>query len=212
MSWWRKLFGGPTNEASEQSKSSPATQATPKPSTDEARVSAPAQTLVGTQEESAKAMFIRTYRQADGNTYDIYRASSRSAALSFLRDLEVKEERRYAIVETPEGNVGKDFILIFEEKTGETVELGQRRMLAKASKAPGRCCCCGYPVLPYSKIPDFGPSIGRVRTYVILSEAKKNGAGFACSSCGAICCAFCGTPEKSPLCALCGNKMLPYNE
>ena len=50
MNWWRRLFGGSTNDVGEQSKSTPATQATPKASTVEARASAPAHTPVGTSD------------------------------------------------------------------------------------------------------------------------------------------------------------------
>jgi len=96
-----------------------------------------------------QAQFVRTQRQPDGNTYDIYQASSRSAALAFLREHELKEERKYAIVETPAGNFGKDFILIFDEKTSQTIELGKRRQLPKPKKSAGRCAACGYPVIPY---------------------------------------------------------------
>jgi hypothetical protein len=160
----------------------------------------------------SKPQFVHTQRQADGNTYDVYRAATRSEALAFLRGLEVKEERRYAIVETPEGNIGKDFILIFDEKDSSTIELGQRKPLPKPQKSAGRCCSCGYPVIPYRKTPAFGPSVGRVTEFIIIAEAKESGAGYVCDSCVAICCAFCATPEKSPRCALCGSKMNPYDE
>ena len=160
----------------------------------------------------ADPQFVHTQRQADGNTYDVYRAATRSEALAFLRGLEVKEERRYAIVETPEGNIGKDFILIFDEKTSSTIELGQRKPLAQPRKSPGRCCNCGYPVIPYDKPPDLGASLGRVTAVVIIDEARENGAGYACDSCGAICCAICARPEKSPRCVLCGSELSPYHE
>ena len=164
------------------------------------------------QAGKAQAQFVRTQRQPDGNTYDIYHAASRSAALAFLRELDLKEERRYAVVETPEGNFGKDFILIFDEKTQETIELARRKPLPRPQKSAGRCAICGYPVIPYRKTPDFGGPVGSVTTYVIVANAKKNGAGYACRSCGAISCAVCARPEKSPRCVLCGGGMAPYDE
>ncbi len=163
------------------------------------------------QGNDPEATFVRTQRQPNGNTYDIYRAPTRSEAMAFLRGLEVKEERRYAIVETPQGNIGKDFILIFDEKSGDTIELGQRKALPQPKKSASRCCSCGYPVLPYGTIPDFGPAVGSITRVVLVSEAKKNGAGYSCGSCRAICCAFCATPEKSPRCPFCGNEMQPFD-
>lgn len=71
--------------------------------------------------------FACTQRQPDGSTYDIYSASTRSVALAFLREHVIKEERRYAIVETREGNLGEDFIVIFDEKSQEPLELGERK-------------------------------------------------------------------------------------
>src|SRR5205807_3829377 len=103
-----------------------------------------------------------TQRQNDGSTYDIYRAPSRAEALAFLRDFEVKEERRYVIVETPQGNLGKDFVLIFDEKTQETIELARRKPLASLKKSMTHCCRCGYPVLPLARSPDYRPQIGSV--------------------------------------------------
>jgi len=163
------------------------------------------------QGEKTQADFVRTQHQPDGNTYEIYRASTRSAAIAFLRFHDVCEERGYAIVETPEGNVGKDFILIFDEKTQETIELGRRKLLSKPKTSVGRCCSCGYPVIPYRKAPDLRLTIGKVKTFLIIAEAKKNGAGYVRRSCGAICCAFCATPESAPLCVLCKREVIPYD-
>jgi hypothetical protein len=160
----------------------------------------------------ADPQYVHTQRQADGNTYDIYRAATRREALAFLRRLEVKEERRYAIVETPEGNIGKDFILIFDEGTTVPIELGQRKPLAAPQKAEGHCCKCGYPVIPFAEPPVAASSSGHVTRCVVTSQAKESGAGYACPSCGAICCALCAAPEQSPVCVLCGGSMQPYEE
>ena len=86
--------------------------------------------------------FQQTQRQADGNTYDVYTAPTRDDALAFLRQHEVKEERRYAIVETPQGNIGKDFIMIFDERTQGMIELAQRQPLAAPRKSASHCCRC----------------------------------------------------------------------
>ena len=58
--------------------------------------------------------------ETGGNRYEIYRSSSRAAALEFLRQQEIKEERRYVVVETPEGNFAKDLIAIFDETRSMT--------------------------------------------------------------------------------------------
>ncbi len=161
--------------------------------------------------EKPQAQFVRTQRQPDGNTFDIYTAPNRQAALAFLREHEVKEERRYAIVETPDGNLGKDLVLIFDEKSEETIELGKRKPLPKPQPSAGRCCTCGYMVIPFGRRPDFGGSVS-ARAVMIMSEAKEKGGGCVCSSCGAISCACCATPQDSPVCGVCGAEMSSYHE
>lgn len=48
-------------------------------------------------------------------TYEVYKADSKTAALSFLEQKKVSQEYYYLIVETPEGNWGKDRMGMFEE-------------------------------------------------------------------------------------------------
>ena len=48
-------------------------------------------------------------------TYEVHTARSKAAALAFLEGKSVRENYYYVIVETPEGNWGKDKMGVFEE-------------------------------------------------------------------------------------------------
>lgn len=61
-----------------------------------------------------KPNYIRTDYQG-ANTYDIYSAKSKSAALEFLKNKSVTKSLYYVIIETPEGNWGKDINGIYQE-------------------------------------------------------------------------------------------------
>jgi len=53
----------------------------------------------------------------DGRRYEVYRGSTRAIALEFLKSIPTTEipQLFYIIVETPQGNVGKDLKGIFDE-------------------------------------------------------------------------------------------------
>lgn len=53
----------------------------------------------------------------DGRRYEVYRCNTRAVALKFLQSIPTTEIPRlfYIIVETPQGNVGKDLQGIFDE-------------------------------------------------------------------------------------------------
>jgi HEAT repeat protein len=53
--------------------------------------------------------------------YRVHQGPSRDAALSFLADHPVMRMHEYVIVETPEGNYGRDISGIFDEESGEAV-------------------------------------------------------------------------------------------
>jgi hypothetical protein len=56
-------------------------------------------------------------KKDNGNVYEVYRSQNRATALSFLNAIPqgVLPERHYVIVETPQGNVGKDMLGVFDE-------------------------------------------------------------------------------------------------
>jgi hypothetical protein len=139
-----------------------------------------------------------------GNRYEVYSASSRSEALSFLRGKEVKEERLYVIVETPEGNFGRDLIWIFDEKTQELLEHGERKPLPQIEKSMTRCARCGYIVLPVGAQAPKGP----IDVDEVGELLKEKGMGFYCGSCQTLWCPFCvSTRGFSPTCELCGEEV-----
>ena len=154
-----------------------------------------------------------TFRQTEntnGNRYEVYRAKSKADAMTFLRAQEVREERRYIVVETPEGNIGKDLIMIFNEATNTKIEYGERRPLDKPCMTPGRCVRCGYTVLPAGAV-GIAPGVTETHTLLLLDELKEKGVGIVCAKCRALHCPFCvGTGE--PVCPTCGERMSLYTE
>jgi len=142
----------------------------------------------------------------DGNEYLVYVAATRSAAMSFLRSTPVKEERHYLIVETPGGNLGKDMIMIFDERTSEKLEFGTREPLPGLTKSTTHCSKCGYPVLP------GGRAVPGVKELLLLEELKDKGVGFVCSTCRAAWCPFCVQGDTPDSCQLCGTRMSVVRE
>jgi hypothetical protein len=63
---------------------------------------------------SGKATYVRKDVKGS-NTYEIYKAPSKSVALEYLKTKPVTKPLYYVIVETPEGNWGKDIDGIYQE-------------------------------------------------------------------------------------------------
>lgn len=61
-----------------------------------------------------KVKYEKTYNEGS-NTYETHKAPSKSAALAFLKNKSVTKSLYYVIVETPEGNWGKDIDGIYQE-------------------------------------------------------------------------------------------------
>ncbi len=142
----------------------------------------------------------------DGNTYEVYTGPSRSRALEFLRGTEVKEERRYVVVETPEGCLGRDLIMIFDEANSERIEFGIRNPLPELTKSKTHCTRCGYPVVP------AGRWIVSPEEPIPLDQMREQGAGFYCSTCLTSWCPFCVTADSAGTCQLCGAHMDIYRD
>lgn len=67
-----------------------------------------------TSTRKGKVKYIRTNVQGP-NTYEVHEAPSKEVALEFLKNKTVTKGRYYVIVETPEGNWGKDINGIYQE-------------------------------------------------------------------------------------------------
>jgi hypothetical protein len=130
--------------------------------------------------------------------------------MTFLREQEVKEPLRYLIVETPEGNLGKDLISIFDERDSKTLELGIRKPLRTLNKSDTHCSSCGYFVIPGGVSPIKAAWHFQ---FLSLEDMQKKGQGLFCQRCESIMCAFCATLEgtKAP-CPFCGEPMAPYTK
>ncbi|MDA1358987.1 hypothetical protein O1R50_05100 [Glycomyces luteolus] len=127
-----------------------------------------------------------------GGYYLIVDFPDRATALRYLRGCEVRRELVYVIAENPEGNLGKDLIMIFEETDGSFVELAER---SDGSRSTMRDCGrCGYQVLPVHARTagiaevSYGSS---VRRYYALDGLQMGGHGFRCGSCKTLTCAWC---------------------
>jgi hypothetical protein len=158
------------------------------------------------QSSTIKDVKFKAEDVSNGNTYLVYTASSRNRALEFLRAKEVKEEREYLIVETPEGNLGKDLIIIFDERNSEKVEFGIRRPQPKLIMSKTHCARCGYSVLP------AGTRIPGVTEMILLDDMKEKGVGFWCCNCGMAWCPFCISGETPEKCQMCGEEMSIYRK
>lgn len=159
---------------------------------------------------------IRTVKRPDA-LYLIEKFPTRSAALDFLRGCEVRDERVYVIAENPQGNLGKDLIMIFEEADGAFVEIAERSPLPTPRLSAENCARCGYSVLPASPPGLSGVSQDRVTVHwlLALSEMERDGHGYRCRSCGALACARCyrSVPQRREpdgqldlRCWLCGGE------
>lgn len=139
-----------------------------------------------------------------GSRYIVYRARSLENAIKFLRSQDVKEPLLYKIVETPEGNIGRDLISIFNERTGENIELGHRSTMLLPQKSRSHCYCCGYYVMkskPSEPIPNS-------TLFLALEDLREKGQGFYCEHCDLALCSFCATlKDRQVPCPSCGRGM-----
>ena len=148
----------------------------------------------------------RDTEMTGGNRYEVYTAATREEAIGFLRDQDVREEKRYIIVETAQGCFGRDLIAIFDEENQATIEYGERRPLPEPVPSMTRCARCGHTVLP------AGRHSGATEL-ITVEQLKAKGIGFVCSECVTLWCPFCITLlEKQPLCGLCERPVVLYRE
>ncbi|MFI6056124.1 hypothetical protein ACIBCO_39430 [Streptomyces violascens] len=121
----------------------------------------------------------------------------------------------YNIVETPEGNFGRDLIFLFHEADGKLIELGERPQSHSPAPSSARCAWCGFFVIPY-KVPVNDEKAGSLQLYLTYDELAglvKTGGGFHCRECLLLQCAVCsglaqaaGEPRE-PVCRSCGGHM-----
>src|SRR4051794_40591889 len=96
---------------------------------------------------TAGVRFLKTEQTATA-VYHVYGGPDQRSALDFLRRNPVKEELVYHIVETPEGNLGRDLIYIFRESDGSPIELGSRPRSRLPTPSDTLCAWCGHFVRP----------------------------------------------------------------
>jgi endogenous inhibitor of DNA gyrase (YacG/DUF329 family) len=145
----------------------------------------------------------------NGNTYEVYAATSKSIAMKFLRQFPVTLERHYVICESPQGNVGKDMIMIFDEGTQKRIEYGTRKPLPQIKLSTSNCSKCGYPVLPASErstrfAGSHGSDAEDIKDIALL---KEKGVGFLCAPCRAAFCIFCADENNPTECPICQKHM-----
>ncbi|MFF7635962.1 hypothetical protein ACFZB9_22870 [Kitasatospora sp. NPDC008050] len=156
--------------------------------------------------------FVRTER-SDTATYHVHSGPDRQAALTFLRRNPVPDELVYTIVETPEGNFGRDLIYLFHEADGSTIELAGRPRAQQPTPSDTRCGWCSFFVVPTTvAINDqWAGTVQVYRTYDELAALVKTGGGFHCRSCSLLQCAVCSgladatSRAREPRCLACGG-------
>jgi hypothetical protein len=163
-------------------------------------------------EETASAVrFVRTEHNATGGVYHVHSGPDRGAAVAFLRQSPPQEELVYNIVETPQGNVGCDFIYLFEEADGKPLDFAPRARLEQApTPSKTHCAWCGFFVVPYErKLPRNAAAVQFYLTHDELAELAKTGEGLACRDCGLVTCILCtgldpaGGNTAEPRCRAC---------
>ncbi len=164
--------------------------------------------------------YLHSEKDSKGAVFHVHRARSRVEALDFLRQKPVRENLVYLIVETPQGNVGRDVIHIFEEQNGKPIEFGVRPRVAQPKPSTTNCAWCGFHIFPINmESVTSGPST--VQLYLTIREMKNSGIGFRCESCALLQCAFCtdfpesatvGDPAPCRFCDqnLAANQMIKF--
>lgn len=140
----------------------------------------------------AHSVPLRTEQNSSG-TYVVESFASRSSALEVLRGCDVRDERVYLIAETPEGNIGRDLVWIFEEQDGSFIEIAERTPLPEPTFSRTDCARCGYTVLPMGR-PGAGISVDggmTVSHYLVAGDIERAGQGLECQECGALGCMHC---------------------
>lgn len=153
-----------------------------------------------------------------GGTYHIHRGPNLAQAMTFLRRTPVTEPHVYMVVETPEGNVGRDFIYIFHEPAGTPIEHGPRPPLPEPAPSTTHCAWCGFYIEPIDMSSPVPDSTATVELFLSVQDILKAGYGFRCKSCDLLQCGLCsglatGVTEsggREARCRSCGAAM-PYH-
>lgn len=167
----------------------------------------------------AGVVFVKTEHNAKGGTFHVHRGPSRAVALTFLRQNTPEEELVYTIVETPEGNVGCDFIYLFEESDGKPIEFVPRPSSKSPKRSTTHCAWCGFVVVPYEM--DLPTGTGSVELYWTLDEVAElgtTGRGLVCNECSLLHCIPCsgldpnGSNTAMPKCRACVGTLGVYSQ
>ncbi|MFX0148879.1 MAG: hypothetical protein ACFE8E_14160 [Candidatus Hodarchaeota archaeon] len=149
----------------------------------------------------------KTTHYSERNRYDVYSANNIKEAIKFLRKQEIKLPYYYIVIETPEGNIGKDIIGIYNEQNSELIELGRRKKLPNMKKSQEFCTQCGYFVFPMK------PFNNEVSHVLNIEDMCNKGVGFYCSSCETVWCAQCVVISGYVVkCKLCRTEMVPFQK
>ncbi|MFJ8827801.1 hypothetical protein ACIREE_39475 [Streptomyces sp. NPDC102467] len=138
--------------------------------------------------------------------YHIYRGPDREQALAFLRSTPVAEPLIYLVVETPQGNVGRDLVCLFDERSGAVIEFGPRTPSQHPRQSPTHCAWCGVYVVPFD-VPEYAVrNASTLSVYLAIDEARDRGHGWHCRACALLQCVFCCDPTDMR-CRGCGSQL-----
>ncbi|MFF8375786.1 hypothetical protein ACF07V_06640 [Streptomyces sp. NPDC015661] len=118
----------------------------------------------------------------------------------------------YVVVETPQGNVGRDLIYLFEEGDGQLIEFGARTQSEDPVPSATHCAWCGFYVVPFV-LPPEARLASTLSVYLTIDEARENGHGLRCHHCSLLQCTFCadfvesGDGGPTPHCHACGQEL-----
>lgn len=163
------------------------------------------------KEPEKPAVHLMKTELVEGATYHIHKASNLAQAMTFLRRTPVTEPSVYMVVETPQGNIGRDFIYIFHEPAGTPIEHGPRPPLPEPVASSTHCAWCGFYVGPF----DVSQMPGSATTFALhltVDDILNNGGGFWCKPCDLLQCCWCSglttsSGEREARCRSCGTAM-----
>lgn len=136
-------------------------------------------------------------KKDNGRVYEVYWVKSEAVALEYLRRRDVRLEGYYVIVETPQRNLGRDMVMIFDEADGSLIEIPERTPLPVPTPSPTHCARCGYPILPCTHLefrcddPDCGHPWHTADFAQSTDEVIRAGWGYRCTQCRSAACRAC---------------------
>lgn len=136
-------------------------------------------------------------KKDNGHVYVVSWVNSEAVALEYLRGHDVRQEGYYRVVETPNRNLARDMVMIFDEADGALIEVPERTPLPELTASTTHCARCGYPILPAARVefPCDGSDCGHPWHTADFADPTDKvilaGWGYRCTVCRSAACRAC---------------------